>query len=115
MRNPVVHEGDWQLLEVREHPLPNGNQKSGVAYFWQHGPERRLVVANLSLHSVQWNLSLDWPDIVSSEWQLRDLLNGYELICPGDELVKPGLSLALPGGGCHLFAISPYAAETSHP
>jgi hypothetical protein len=64
-----------------------------------------LVVVNLSGAPAQGRVPLPWPELRGRRWRLTDLLDdtGYER--GGDELVDPGLFVALDGWRWHLLAV----------
>jgi hypothetical protein len=107
LRHWVFHEGSWQLLEAREAGPGDESFGSFVASVWEVGDERRLVVANLSHGGARCRLPLGAEALAGREWFLTDLLGEARYLRAGDELLRPGLYLDVPGHGYHLFDIKP--------
>ena len=112
-----VRAGDWQLLEVAGWP-DNDSCRNLLAWSWTtdgagggvaddvaHGHGRYVVVVNLSTESADGRVGLGWTDLNGRGWNLTDLLDDRVYERSGDELADQGLFVALPPGGCHLFAM----------
>jgi hypothetical protein len=106
LRQPVVQDGRWQLLDCA--PAWDGNWTSDcfVAYAWtgQDG-DRRMVAVNYSDHPSQCYIAMPWTDLEGRVWQLRDRMGtaGYER--SGDDLAAHGLYLDMPAWAYHVFDI----------
>jgi hypothetical protein len=107
LREPVFHEGQWQLLAPRQAWPGNLSHGSFVAHGWTLGDERRLMVANLSSGRSQCLVQLEWPDLAGRTCDLVDLTSDAEYRREGDELLAQGLYLDMPGCAYHLFRVSP--------
>jgi glycosidase len=112
-----VRAGDWQLLEVAGWP-DNDSCRNLLAWSWTtdgagggvaddvaHGNGRYVVVVNLSTEPADGRVGLGWTDLNGRGWNLTDLLDDRVYERSGDELADQGLFVALPPGGCHLFAM----------
>jgi hypothetical protein len=102
LRDPVFHEGAWQLLD----PQPagsNGSPRGLIAYHWSARDARRLVVVNWSPRQAQCYLRL--PAVAGASWHLRDVLGAIQYEHHGDELSNPGLYLELTPYAYYLFDV----------
>jgi glycosidase len=104
LRQPVVREGQWQLLECV--PAWNGNSSSEnfIAFAWQNSAgEKVLAVVNLSRQPAQCNVRLPFIDTGGRQWQLRDRLGAAIYQRDGNDLQARGLYLDV-GPWCgHVF------------
>jgi glycosidase len=70
-RHPIYHEGDWELLKTDRDRL--------LAYQWQYGDTRRLIVLNLSPKTVEDHLTLaDWNPALPLSGVLKDEMRRLE-------------------------------------
>ena len=104
-----VRTGDWQLLEVAGWP-DNESCRNLLSWSWAaddaaHGNGRYVVVVNLSAEHADGRVGLGWTDLHGRSWNLTDLLDDRVYERSGDQLADQGLYVALPPGGCHLFAM----------
>lgn len=105
LRDPIFHEGTWQLLHPQEEWSGNPSYRHVVAYRWTSGKEQRLVVVNLAATPSQCFLPLNMPELAGKVCYLDDLLSNTFYERDGDEVVNTGLYLDLPGYGYHLFSL----------
>lgn len=105
LRHPVFHDGHWQALEPRAAEAGNPTYQNAVAHQWVHGDAARIVVVNLSGQLLQFRLPVRIPQLAGRHWLLCDLLNDVEYARSGDEMLGPGLYVALPEYGYHLFEV----------
>jgi len=104
LRQEVVREGQWQLLECR--PAWDGNWTSDcfVAYSWTgHDGGKRLVAVNYSDHQSQCSVAVPWTDLEGRVWQLRDQMGTAIYERGGGDLVAHGLYLDVPAWAYHVF------------
>ena len=108
LRDPVLGDGAWQLLECRQAWEGNWTSDCFVA-FYRTGPDggKRLVAVNYSDHQSQCYVSVPWPDFEGQMWLLRDLMGNTLLERSGADLVSRGLYLDLPAWVYHVFDIHP--------
>jgi len=103
VRHPVYHEGTWQLYA----PLPvwdlNATHRHLVAYTWQQGAARRLVVVNYSAASAQGRIRLPGLDLEGRTWMLTDVLHHTTYERNGDEMAYEGLYIDLMPWQAHVF------------
>jgi len=101
---PVLRGGEWRLLERSGWP-DNRTCENLVAWSWELGAERRVVVVNLSDAPAQGRVRLPWLDLAGRRIELREELDGPCHARDGDELLGPGLYVDLAPRGYHLFAL----------
>jgi hypothetical protein len=99
-----VRTGAWRLLEADGWP-DNQSWRNLVAWSWDAGRDRHVVVVNLSAQPTQARVRLEWPDLPGGGWRLTDLLNQRVFERDGDELAGPGLFVDLGPWQYHLFAV----------
>jgi len=95
LRQPVVRDGQWQLLECA--PAWEGNWTSDcfVASAWQRpGGERLLVTVNYAPNQSQCFVRLPFTDL-DGRWRLEDRLEGTAYDRDGSDLRSRGLYLDL--------------------
>ena len=92
LRQPVVRDGDWQLLECR--PAWDGNWTSDcfVAFAWHATDgERLLVTVNYAPNQSQCYVRLPFADLEGNAWQLQDQMADATYDRDGSELQSRGL------------------------
>ncbi len=105
LRDPIFHDGAWQLLNPQAEWHGNPSYHNFVAYRWTSGKERRLAVVNLSPTASQCFLPLNMPELAGHICFLDDVLGNAHYERDGDDLLTGGLYLNLPGYGYHLFTL----------
>ncbi|WP_420313008.1 alpha-amylase [Streptomyces sp. YS-B37] len=99
-------EGEWQLLDCTGWP-DNPTHENLAAWSWTTVSGRHLVVVNLSEQPAQGRVRLPWPDLRGGTRQLAELLGDMTYERDGDELVDPGLFVALEALRWHLVTVLP--------
>jgi hypothetical protein len=99
---PALREGTWRLLE------PTGwtdNPTFGnlVAWAWEKGKDRHVVVVNLSEVRAQGRVPFPWPDLAGQALRLIDSFTGETYDRDGGETTFPGLFVDLPAWGFHFL------------
>jgi hypothetical protein len=94
LRQPVVRNGRWQLLECTPAWDGNWTWDCFVAFAWE-GPaaERLLVAVNQSPHQSQCYVRLPYTDLAGRDWRLRDQMGSNIYNRDGNELRQKGLYL----------------------
>jgi hypothetical protein len=91
IRNPLLRQGAWQLLECAPAWDGNWTWDCFIAFLWQ-APSRKLllVVVNYAGNQSQCYVRLPIPGISETQWRLEDRLssaayqhNGKDLACRG--------------------------------
>lgn len=104
LRQPVVRDGDWQLLECVPAWEGNGTSDFFVAFSWQGaGGQRLLVTVNYSPHQSQCHVRLPFPDLANRQWVLQDLLGTSRYERDGNDLQSRGFYLDVPSWQYHVF------------
>ena len=112
LRQPVLRDGDWALLDCHPAWDGNGSVEQFIAWRWDGAPGERLCAAvNYGPQQGQCFVQLPWPDLAGRTWRLRDLLGDAVYDRPGDDLLARGLYLDLPPWGHHLFALQALPSE----
>ncbi len=104
LRAPVFHAGAWRLCEQRGWP-DNASFTNLVAWCWEDGDDRRVIVVNLAGQAAQGLVLLPWDDLAGGEWLLEDAFNGEQYRRAGDELLNPGLFVDLDAFGFHFLRV----------
>ncbi len=101
---PVLHHGQWQLLECV--PAWDGNSSSDafVAFSWQNSNGKRLLIAvNYSAHQSQCYVRLPFADLAGRQYQLVDLLGIARYERDANDLQAHGLYLDIAPWHYHVF------------
>jgi hypothetical protein len=106
---PLFHEGKWSLCRCTGWP-DNASFESLVAWCWEKGEDRALVVVNLTGTPAQGRVQLPWKDLEEDAWRLRDCLSDAEYERDGVDMNQNGLYVDLEPWKCHLFRCSRVAA-----
>jgi glycosidase len=103
---PVVHHGQWQLLDRAPAWEGNDSNDDFICFSWQDDDGSRLLVAvNYAGHSSQCYVRLAFPGLDGRQWTLRDLLGESQYQRDGGELQSRGLYLDLGPWQYHAFVI----------
>ncbi len=107
LRQPVVRDGQWQLLECVPAWDGNGTWEAFIAFSWTGpGELRRLVAVNYAPHQSQCYVTMPWRDLEGRTWRLQDLTGPASYDRDGSNLTRQGLYLDMPAWGYHVFAVS---------
>jgi len=96
LRQPVVRDGQWQLLECLPAWDGNWTWDCFLAFAWQgngHGDERVLVTVNYAPNQSQCHVRLPFAGLANSRWRLKDLLGDATYDWDGNDLQGRGLYL----------------------
>ena len=107
LRQPVVRDGRWQLLECV--PAWDGNFSSDafIACAWEGSDGQRVLVAvNYAPHQSQCYIRLPLPEISGRAWRLKDLMGTAAYDRDGNDLQSPGLYLDVAPWQYHVFEMS---------
>jgi hypothetical protein len=107
--DPLFHEGNWGLCRCTGWP-DNPSFESLVAWCWEQGEERAIVVVNLTGAPAQGRVHLPWTDLQENAWRLRDCLSNAVYERDGVEMSQQGLYVGLEPWKYHLFRCSRAAA-----
>lgn len=96
-----IHDnGSWQLCKVTGW-LNNQTCDNLLAYTWQAGSSKDLIVVNFSEEQSQGKVILPWPELRNVEVKFTDNLEQKTLLRSGLELKDTGLFVDLPPWGYH--------------
>src|SRR6266568_3276507 len=97
-----LREGAWQLCARTGWP-DNSRYLNLVAWCWEQGRERYLVVVNLSEDQSQGRVQLPWNDLSGRTWHLTDVLSSETFERDGNEMQSAGLYVDLPAWRFHFL------------
>ena len=107
LRQPVVRDGQWRLLECAPAWDGNGTWEGFICFAWQGPGDQRVVVAvNYAPHQGQSYVRLPFEDLRGHSVRLRDRMSSAVYDRSGDDLLGRGLYLDMPGWGYHVFEVS---------
>ncbi len=99
-------EGAWQLCERVGWP-DNSSYLNLVAWCWEQGEVRYLVVVNLSEYRSQARVHLPWNELEGRTWRLTDALSGAMFERDGGEMQSAGLYVDVPAWRFHFLHFQP--------
>ena len=107
LRQPVVHDGEWQLLDCLPAWDGNGSCDCFICFAWHGANEQLLLVAvNYAANWSQCYVRLPFPDIAGEEWRLQDRMGEAQYDRDGNDLLAQGLYLNVPPWQTHIFSFS---------
>ena len=107
LREPVVREGQWQLLPCVPAWDGNWTWDCFVAFAWQ-GPagERMLAAVNYAPNQSQCYVQLPFTDLDGGQWRLRDRLGSAVYDRDGGDLQSHGLFLDMQPWESGIFSLT---------
>jgi hypothetical protein len=112
LRQPVVRDGRWQLLECV--PAWDGNWTSDcfLAFAWQGpGGERLLAAVNYAPNQSQCYVRLQFTDLGGRQWRLEDQVVAAVYDRDGGDLQSRGLYLDMAPWQACVFALKAQLPE----
>ncbi len=107
LRQPVVRDGQWQLLDCTPAWDGNWTWDCFLVFAWQgSGRERLLVTVNYAPNQSQCYVPLHFPDLSGRTVRFTDLMGPASYDRDGNDLMLRGLYLDLPPWSFHVFEIS---------
>jgi hypothetical protein len=114
LRQAVVREGQWQLLESLPAWDGNSSSSSFINFAWLGANEEMLlVVVNYSTYYSQCYLPLPFENMSDSQWRLQDQLGEAIYDRAGSALVSEGLYLDVPPWQTHIFSLTKLKGKAS--
>jgi hypothetical protein len=113
LRQPVVRDGQWQLLECA--PAWEGNWTSDcfMASAWQGPDETRLLVAvNYAPNQSQCFVRMPFTDLDGRQWRLEDRMQGTFYERDGCDLQRRGLYLDVRPWQASVFTLTRNQSES---
>jgi hypothetical protein len=106
LRQPLLREGHWQLLECTPAWEGNWTWDCFLAFSWQ-GPadERLLTAVNYAPNQSQCYLRLPFADLGNRQWRLQDLLGDAGYDRDGNDLQSRGLYLDMSPWRASIFSL----------
>jgi hypothetical protein len=114
LRQPVVRQGSWQLLDCTAAWEGNWTADCFLAFAWQGaGNERLLVTVNYAPNQSQCYVRLPFADLGNAQWRLADAIGDATYEREGRDLQARGLYLDEPPWRAHVFALTKLDAAWS--
>jgi hypothetical protein len=105
LREPLVRQGEWQLLKCESAWDGNWTWDGFLAFAWESPDgDRLLVVVNFAPNQSQCYVRLPFADLAGKHWTLQDLLGEVIYHRNGDELQSRGLYLDVAPWQRHVFS-----------
>jgi hypothetical protein len=106
LRQPVMREGKWQLLECVPAWEGNWTWDCFIAFAWENEKgERRLVAVNFAPNQSQCFVRLPFRNLAGSQWRLHEQLEGSLYERDGADLDSRGLYLDARPWQASVFAL----------
>jgi hypothetical protein len=106
LRQLVVRDGQWRLLECTPAWDGNGTNDCFVVFAWQGPKGESLVVAvNYAPNQSQCHVRLPFADLAGKKWQLQDQLSPASYEWNGEDLQGRGLFLDMSPWQTAVFAL----------
>jgi hypothetical protein len=107
INNPVMQQGEWQLLDCRAAWHDNHTWYNFLVFWWSHPRQgARLIVVNYAPQSGQCYVTVPLDGIEGGLVEFRDLLGPAVYVRDKAGLQVRGLYFDLPGYGIHMFDVS---------
>jgi hypothetical protein len=107
LKQPLVRDGAWQLLECVAGWQGNWTCDCFVAFAWQGaGNERLVVVVNYAPNPSQCHVRLPFADLGGKKWRLHDQLRNADYDWNGDDLLGRGLYADLAPWQASIFTLT---------
>jgi hypothetical protein len=108
LRQPVVRNGRWHLLECVAAWAGNWTWDCFVAFGWQGADGDRLLVAvNYAPNQSQCFVRLPFTDLSNNPWRFRDRVSGAVYDRDGNDLQSRGLYLDMAPWQTTVFSLQP--------
>jgi hypothetical protein len=108
LRQPVVREGQWQLLECTSAWDENWTHDCLLVFAWQcEGNERIIVAVNYAENQSQGHVRLPFAGLGGQKWRLTDQLSDAHYDWNGDDLQGRGLYLDMTPWQASVFSLTP--------
>jgi len=106
LRQPVVRDGQWQLLACTPGWEGNWTHDCFLVFAWQ-GPDREALVAavNYAPNQSQCHVRLPFAHLAGKQWRLQDQLSTAHHDWNGDDLRSRGLFLDMAPWQTSVFSL----------
>jgi glycosidase len=106
LRQPVVRDGQWQVLDCAPAWEGNWTWEGFLAFAWQGSDgEWLLVTVNYAPNQSQCYVRLPFTDLGRGRWRFADVLGDATYDREGNDLEARGLYLDVPPWHAHVFAL----------
>jgi 1,4-alpha-glucan branching enzyme len=106
--------GEWRLCEVTGWE-DNQSCHNLLAWTWEDGDDRTLVVVNYAETPSQGIVHFGWPGLGSGDWRMYDRLSGQVFEREGRQMQDEGLYVELPAWGSHLLEATALRVQELQP
>jgi glycosidase len=107
LRQDVVRDGQWRLLECVPAWDGNGSCDGFIAWTWEVQDGRRLLIAvNYAGSQGQCYVRLPFSELGGRTARLKDLMSPASYDRDGTDLLARGLYLDVPAWGYHVFDVA---------
>jgi glycosidase len=107
LRQDVVRDGQWRLLECVPAWDGNGSCDGFIAWTWEAQDGRRLLIAvNYAGSQGQCYVRLPFSELGGRTARLKDLMSPASYDRDGTDLLARGLYLDVPAWGYHVFDVA---------
>ena len=100
----IFRNGRWRLCDRSGWP-DNPSHLNIIAWCWELGDERHLVMVNFSGTLSQAVIRMPWEDLRGRAWRLSELLSVESYERGGDEMAEQGLFVSLAPWRWHFFRL----------
>jgi hypothetical protein len=108
LRQPLVRDGRWRLLECVPAWEGNGSHDGFIAFGWQgDAGALSLVAVNYAPNQAQCHVRVPFPDLAGKPWRLVDQLSSAAYDWHGDDLLARGLYLDMAPWQACVFSVEP--------
>jgi glycosidase len=106
LRDPVVRDGQWRLLECVPAWDGNGTSDGFIAWCWETPDrQRRVIAVNYAANQGQCYVRLPFSDLGGHAFRLVDLMGPARYDRDGSDLESRGLYLDVPPWSYHVVEI----------
>jgi hypothetical protein len=95
LRQPVVRDGQWQLLQCTPGWDGNWTHDCFLVFAWQDAKESLIVAVNYAPNQSQCHVRLPFANLAGKQWRLQDQLSATAYDWKGEDLQGRGLFLDL--------------------
>jgi hypothetical protein len=107
LRQPILRDGAWSLLERVPAWENNWTWDCFIAWSWHRGAgERRLVAVNYAGNQSQCYVRIPFSDVAGSTVRVMDLMGPASFDHDGQDLDSRGLNLDLSPRSYHVFEMA---------
>ena len=100
----VFRNGNWRLCE-RSGWADNQSCQNILAWCWEQGEERWLIVINYRQEASQASVHVPWDELRGKQWRLKDVLSDESYDRSGSDMRDAGLYVDLGPWKCNLFQL----------